>query len=505
MKNGVGKWFLIVAMIFSAAVVSAQDDFGFGDSDFGFGDSDSGFGFSGAQASRFSVSIGGELKAGIKFFYDDFGSADSFKNIQPGDIISGKLNFEAGASSARGVINLDLTPVFDGSSPITIDEAYVQAFFGPVTIQGGLRKLSWGKADSFGPLDLINPLDYSDLSKLSSPQSIKIARPMIHASWAMGSFSKLEAVFVPWFQGHKFATTGRWAPGQITELRAGANQVLDGYALYFMTPPFAIPDMVMAINTIQKDFNDKFDSGDIYPETDTLQYAQAGMRFTTTIGSSDFGLQYYFGRLPRPVIVGYDPTGFFDPSIPLLGPPTVLNLNPDALFPDVNYNYYHHVGVDYAQVIFGFNIRAEAGMNLTKDLDGKDGTVENPAIIWSLGFDRDLFWSINLNLQGVGKIRLFHGEIGDNPLTDCEAGTKLSSTRITGIVSRKFLRDELELKVSALWGIEDNDFLIIPSVAWTKNDISAECAAGFFGGDRKGELGQYRDNSYIRLSLSYKF
>jgi hypothetical protein len=49
-----------------------------------------------------------------------------------------------------------------------------------------------------------------------------------------------------------------------------------------------------------------------------------------------------------------------------------LKVNADAL------------GVDYGQVLFGFNTRAEFGTNITEDLSGDDGLVYNPAIVWSL-------------------------------------------------------------------------------------------------------------------------
>jgi hypothetical protein len=137
-------------------------------------------------------------------------------------------------------------------------------------------------------------------------------------------------------------------------------------------------------------------------------------------------------------------------------------------------------------------------------LDGKDGKVENPALICSLGFDRDLL-GLAIYVQGSGRVRLFHDNLGDDPFADCEAGSSRSSTRITGILSKKFLRDETELKLTALWGIEDRDFMIVPSVSWARNDLKAELSAGFFGGDRKGELGQYRGNGYTRLALSYYF
>jgi hypothetical protein len=73
------------------------------------------------------------------------------------------------------------------------------------------------------------------------------------------------------------------------------------------------------------------------------------------------------------------------------------------------------------------------------------------------------------------------------------------------ILSRKFLRDELEVKATGLWGIEDKDFLILPSIAWTKNDVTLELSGGFFGGDEKGELGQYGDNHFVKVTVSYSF
>ena len=488
---------LLVPMALNAQEGFGSDDEGFGDfGDFGFGDSSGGFGFPPSSASALpSVSISGEVSAELIGFYDDFGSCEKLKYLKAGDIFSGDLNFEASGSAAQAVINLKLTPVFDGSSsPLEIDEAYVRAFFGPVAITGGLRKLSWGKADSFGPLDVVNPLDYTDLTKLSDPPGIKIARPMIHASWAMGPFSKLEAVFVPWFQGHKFATTGRWAPGQVTSIPGSTAD----YAAKAFTAKtgLILPDSEK--KRITGTMEDWIDSGAVdkfYPDTAFFKYAQAGMRFTASVGSSDFGFQYYFGRLPRPVVAFRAGDNFY----------TGAAVNTDEISIDIGYNYYHQIGADFARVIAGFNLRAEAGVNLTKDTNGTNGAAENPAIVWSLGFDRDLFAGINLNLQGTGKVRLLNDQIGDNPLADCEAETDISSTRITGKLSRKFFRDELELKISGLWGIEDRDFLVMPAIVWTRNDVSTELSGGFFGGDKKGELGQYRDNGFIRVILTYRF
>jgi hypothetical protein len=442
------KLFLWFPALFCLALAVPAQDFGFGD-------------FEESAFSGGPVKIGGQVSAGLKGFFGDFSSPEKMGNMDLGDIFSGRLDFSVSGAAAEGIINLEISPPRSGASPseiLEIDEAYIRAFFGPLNVEGGLRKLSWGKADSFGPLDVINPLDYSDLSELTDPESVKLARPMIHVTWNTSSFSKLEAVFVPWFRGHKFSTSGRWAPEQISRLQS--------------FPSFDI-------DTYYKDH--KY----------TLEYAQAGLRFSGSAGSSDFGFQYYFGRLPRPAVAI---------DITKLTPPPASF---DGLF-NIGYNYYHQIGADFARVIWGFNTRAEAGVNITSDTGGSDGAVYNPSIVWSLGFDRDLFLAINLNLQGTGSVRLFHDKLGSS-LADTEAGKDRTSTRITAKLSRKFFQDELELKTTGLWGIEDRDFLIMPALVWSRNDLSAELSAGFFGGDKDGELGQYDGNNFIKTILSYKF
>jgi hypothetical protein len=388
--------FLCAVFVCTAAMLSAQD--------FGFGDEGSSGDTSGSSGSSIvpmaivptgAVSISGDISASLLGYIDDF--SDGAASVRLGDIFSGRLIFKAGVSSADAVINLKLAPT---TSPVSIDEAYLRAYLGSFDIEGGLRKITWGKADSMGPLDVINPRDYSDLTvladSLSDGMAQKIARPLIRVSWNSGSFSKIEGVFAPFFEGARFAVAGdRWFPSQMA-----------------------------VVSALPKTQND----------TSSLAYAQAGLRFTTTIGSSDIGAQYYYGRLP---LLAF--------SFLLSGPiPTAVNLD---------YNRYHQIGIDIARVIAGFNIRSEAAANLTEDFDGDDGAVYNPRLAWSLGFDRDVVAGINLNLQAAETIILLHDKIG--PQWDIEAGSGASSTRITAKLSKNFFRDELEISASAIWGIED--------------------------------------------------
>jgi len=456
----------VILLLITAVSLSAQD-FGFG-----FGDEEEAAG-SGSMASSFNVSVGGEVSASMVGYIDDFSNGPD--NVRLGDIFSGKLNFSAQTSLAEGVVNLNLQPT---ASPVAVDEAYVRVYLGSFDITAGLRKLTWGKADSFGPLDVINPLDtsqiYTEMADNTSLLGVKIARPLIHASFRFGQFSKIEGVFVPWFKPHYIPENERWTPAQMEMLT---------------NPQTPIPVTIIPTE----------------PDTATLDYAQAGLRFTTTIGGADVGVQYYYGRLPQPSVRITNVKYNFD----LSPPPIPSSVDVDILY---LYNPYHQIGFDYAQVLFGFNIRAETAINITEDLKGDDGSVYNPSIAWSLGFDRDLVWGINLNLQINESIRLFHNKLGSDDMMnattgnfDIEGGLPLTATRLTAAVSRRFLRDELELRAAVVWGIEDGDCAILPALIWTKDDISFALSGGFFAGASDGQLGQYRNNNFLKASVTYKF
>ncbi|GHU84817.1 hypothetical protein FACS189473_2960 [Spirochaetia bacterium] len=436
-----GRFFsYALALLLLASLPLAAQDFGFGDS------ADEGDAELGGRSLPFALSVSGEAGIELLSYVKELDKpSDTALDIK----FKGKLNFQAEGANAKAVINLNVSApeedFIDGV--LSIDEAYLQAYFGNFEIEGGLRKLTWGKADSNGPLDVINPFDYSEFINLTDIMKIKLPRLLIHGSYRIGSFSKIEAVVLPLFAPHRFAETGRWAQSTSSPL------------------PLTVP------------------SDD---ELRKLKYAQAGARFTTTIGPVDFGAQYFYGRM-------------YQPSTQV----TFTGMMPAGI--DLDYNRYHQIGIDYAQVIAGFNLRAEVAANLTDDFAGDNGAVQNPAILWSLGFDRDLFWGINLNLQCNESIRLMHSEISDNPLLDTEAGSDITTTRITAVVSKKFLRDELEVRAAIIYGIEDKDFLIVPGIYWTIKDIQLEFSSGIFGGGRDGQLGQYRGNSFIKIGMRYAF
>jgi hypothetical protein len=430
----------LLALLIMPFPLAAQE-FGFG-----FGDEGDAAGFeSGGGAPPLAVSLSGKVGMELLGYVEEL---DEPADTALDGNFRGAINFEAEGPNSKAVIHLDVNPPSEifTSGWISIDEAYLQAYFGDFELGGGLRKLTWGKADSMGPLDVINPYDYTNLTTLTDAMEMKVAQPLIYGSYRMGSFSKIEAVVMPWFSPHRFAEEGRWAQA---------------------ASPFPVTR----------------------PKTDmlsSLDYAQAGARFATMMGSADIGAQYFYGRMYQPA------TKFiFGDS----GPIGIA----------IDYNRYHQIGIDYARVILGFNIRAEAAINLTEDLSGDDGEVYNPSFAWSLGFDRDLVWGINLNLQCNESIRLMNDEVSDDPLLDLEADSDMTSTLITAALSKKFLQDELELKATAVWEIENGAALIMPAIVWTKNDVALEVSGGIFAGSEEGLFGQFHDNSFARVGLKYTF
>jgi hypothetical protein len=480
--------FSAVAMIAALvpASLAAEDSFGFGDP------SDT------ASSSGASpVVVGGTVDLAAQAFVDEFDDPDS---IRLGNWASGKLKVSAKGDKSEGYLSLSVDPAKLAANPSTLfDEALLRAFLGPVTLEGGVFKLNWGKADSQGPLDVINPLDRSDLTVLDWNDQ-KLAVPLLHAAVSIGEFSKVEAAFVPWFEGNLYDTKGRWTPAQASELPASvgtAYMTALGTSLYqkvvagYMTLEQYQAALAAASAAASANLAG-FDVSSLYPVTSGLGYFQGGLRFTTTLASQDIGFQYYYGYLR-------DPAVYVDTASLLLADGS---FNAAAIH--VAYNPYHQLGVDWASVLAGFNVRAEFAANLTSDLAGTDGAVYNPFLSWAFGFDRDLPLGINLNLQGTGSVRLMNDKVGTD-LRDTESGTDMTKTRVTGLVSRSFLRDELKLSCTGIWGVEDMDYLIVPAVAWSKGDIEAKLAAGFFGGDSSGQLGQFDSNDYLKITVRYSF
>ena len=405
----------------------------------------------------------GSSRSGISGWID-IGAAAPFASfgdpsaISLGDLAASRIEFswDSGKFGATAALMVSKSRI--ASDPASLVDTAVLSYFGEkFWFEGGLMKLSWGRADSQGPLDVTNPLDLRDLT-VSDPLERKIAMPMLRARYSLNQASALEAVFIPSFAGHRMALDGIWAPAALKSLAVMVQ-----------------PGKVLAAAT-----------EDLVPRT-TLNNFQAGARFSASLVSVDLGLQYFYGFLPTPAA-----------SVLIKGPPG--DPNNDVSF---SYNRYQQVGADFAFVAAGFSFRGEVAANLTGDLAGSDPEVYNPAIAYSLGFDRDLFGMATLNLQYSGSYRINNGAIVA-PL-DIETGKPEFASTLTGMLTRSFFKDKVGLSLGGIWGLSSQDFLLMPKITFVSGDAEASVQAGIFGGLSSGDLGQYAESSYLKVNLRYRF
>jgi len=440
---------IIASSILAATVMTVAE----AQADFGFGADDESKAAAAAPAAA-GIKIGGELGVDGTLFFDEL---DDIGAVALGDLYSARLSIEASGSKADALIKLRVSQdIIENRPQDIIDEARLRITLGNLNLEGGLLKLTWGKADSQGPLDVLNPLDLRDLTVVDSMER-KIARPMVRSLLSLGQSTTIEAVFLPGFEGYALATEGRWRPDQFDELDATLLSFGTTYA-----------GLAAALDTA------------------SLSHSQTGARMTTSLGSVDLGLQYFYGYLPMP-------------AVKFSGSPF-----PSAV--ELVYNRYHQIGADFAAVIAGFNTRAELAANLTEDLEGDEPAVYNPSLAFSLGFDRDLFAGINLNLQYAGSYRLNDDKIDRSAQSfDIEKDSEVFSSTLTAVLMKSLFKDALDLELRALYEFDDKDFLILPSAAYAIGDAEIEISAGIFGGDKDGQMGQYGDSSYVKIAMRYKF
>ena len=282
-----------------------------------------------------------------------------------------------------------------------------------LNIEGGMLEVSWGSADSLGPLDVVNPRDYSDQT---DPDflSRKVAQPMLYGSYAIDHVSRVEAVFVP--------------------------------------------------------------------ESTAKQFS-SGLRFTTSVGASDVGLQFYYGSLPKAGTVVASPA------------------NPNEVPVRAGHNRYSQLGADLSSAIGATTVRGEIAADITDDLSGTDGSVCNPSVLWSLGSERVLSGGLELNAQCSGSVRLMSDKVGTEK-NDIESDSAPSDTTLALRLSRKFLEDRLLVSATTLYGIESSACLVKSAIAWGPASRRIELSGGVFSGSPASSLVRFLDHDYVKLTLS---
>lgn len=512
---------LLATATFFSSFATAQDmDFGddFG-SDFGgdFGDT--------ASSSSFAataLSVNGEAQVNFRAYVDDEGTSglpiDEWNTwIDP----KGKLglNYSNDSVSADVKFALSKDIITDYKADI-IDELTLEAYLGNFVIQAGKMKVVWGKGDKLHVIDNFNANDYKDFlipdyidRRISEP----MVRVLYNAPNDAGPFTsnRFEFVWTPFMTADRYAASGRWVPTQVKGLKnklteiAGKAIVAQGIKanayskLYDETKGESDPtnqEVIKQQALYTKMLSNSSSLADnLYPDLYKLKYMQAGARFTTTTGSWDWGLSYYFGRDKRASIDNAKMPDYVQKYL-IKG-----TAEEDDKF--IDYDFLQVFGIEAAKTFGAYNFRAEAAYNLTKDVAGDDPKVHNNSLVWVFGFDRDLPVSeLNFNLQTQGKFILNHDEIKDSG--DTESGTYKTDNKLVLNISDNLAHGKLKPEVSAIYGFEHFDLIIMPKVTWYVSDGLEFSASGMYMQsfiESRSEFGNWHNNSFVQIAAKYTF
>lgn len=514
---------LLATAAFFSSFATAQDmDFGddFG-SDFGgdFGDT--------ASSSSFAataLSVNGEAQVNFRAYVDDEGTSglpiDEWNTwVDP----KGKLglNYSNDSVSADVKFALSKDIITDYKADI-IDELTLEAYLGNFVIQAGKMKVVWGKGDKLHVIDNFNANDYKDFlipdyidRRISEP----MVRVLYNAPNDAGPFTsnRFEFIWTPFMTADRYAASGRWVPTQVKGLEKSLKDIattsisstveaLEETKLSLATAPSQEKqEKLKQLNALYlSQLNNSSSLADnLYPDLYQLKYMQAGARFTTTTGSWDWGLSYYFGR---------DKRASFDYENIVHGTYVEKYLKGTAGEDDkfIDYDFLQVFGVEAAKTFGAYNFRAEAAYNLTQDVAGDNPRIHNNSVAWVFGFDRDLPISeLNFNLQTQGKYIINHDEIDDSKNSiDTEKSTYKTDNKLVLNISDNLAHGKLKPEVSAIYGFEHFDLIIMPKVTWYVSDGLEFSASGMYMQsfiESRSEFGNWHNNSFVQIAAKYTF
>jgi hypothetical protein len=457
---------LISILSLLLALPAAAEDFSFDDLE----------GFEEGEGAVSVLEIDGELIFRTRAYVsaevrDDMGDLSA-----EGDILNAlpqaRLNFSCAVEKADIFVNLNADREELSATPERLlDEAFFRYYGEGFELEAGLMKVVWGKGDQVHVVDFLNA---DDLSDAVNPDYLdrRLASPMIKLNLYPARSGKLELVYLPTLTTDEIPTEGPWAPQDALSLMAAAENLVDNAGL--------APSELAGY--LDEDF--------LYPDTNTLDYSQGGLRYTDTAGALDWGVSYYYGFHKQPSV-----------KVSYASATVVSNI-------ELSYDRLHAFGLEAGGVFGGFNLRGEAAFYLTEDTAGDDSYVHNNSIGYLAGFDRDLpFNNINLNLQYTGDLVLKEGEIKQSDDVDYDPDDRYLRQRLIVKLTDSFAHETIKPELKGIYTFEDRDYLFAAGLIFKPADnFEIKTEAGFYGGvDDYTELAQYDDADYLELGFTCSF
>ncbi|MBR4005073.1 MAG: hypothetical protein IKI90_04420 [Treponema sp.] len=539
--------FLSLALALSANSFAQDfDDFG------SFGDLED------ESASSSKLEVNGSASMEVRAYVDADKAKDVELKANPSGTLS--LKYDGNKSDMNLTFSIDADKIKTHPEDI-VDELLLRGYFGNLTLEAGKMKVVWGKGDKLHVLDNFNADDYSDFI-VTDYIDRRISTPMIRAAYSLPVANiNMEAIYAPLLPTDHFATEGRWAPAQLTTLTDGATKLVSMNLLGLESKAAAAnAEAAAETNASAKaakqqaaiaadkayleylTYANELSSNpqSLFPDLMNLKYSQYGARVLGTVGTFDFGASYYYGWYKQPSVnysnyiesingmkanIAANPTTLGAAYAGLLAQGKSQSEALQSLavangwqfaLPTLDYDRKQTFAVEGATVVWHFNLRGEFAYNLTDDFDGTDPWVHNNSIAWLGGFDIDLpFWNANLNVQETGTLILHGDECDTNQNQYAEYNANdvdyskngYTNNKIVCNFTTSFLNDRLTPEITALYGIENGDLVILPSLTYKPDQNLTLTAKGMYiwCRDEYSEFSAWEKNSFVSLSAQYQF
>lgn len=424
---------IIVALFLPLLSLSAQDAFGdiFDNSE--INDSET--------ATGSNIEVSGKLISELVYFFDASEVEDNEVLAMP----VAEINLKILEGDIEGIISLNISPQKWDSDIIytdIINELYMRSFFSFGYMEAGLMKVEWGSADGIHVLDPLSFWDLTDGFSLDVT-SLKKASEMIKMNFYVKDSGLLEIAYKPFFSSHIMAQSGRWATGME-----------------------AIPK----------------------PDTISLEYSQAAIRCSGTVGRFDIGTQYYYGYLP-------------DPGLNFDGSGNPIN---------IDYDRAHLFGLEGGFALGFLTFWLEAGYWLTEDMEGDDPTVYNNRLVYLPGIDFTVPGiKLYVNVQLVGDYTFNTKNLSPLDVDETTGYGSPSHNNMLLIAGElPFNKDRTKIRLSGMWSIEEEGYMILPELLWDLNDnlnlsIYGQIIEGKEG--KPGMMYSWKDNDNFGMKIVYNF
>lgn len=343
-------------------------------------------------------------------------------------------------------------------SDLDLWEANIQMSFGPVDLLFGQHAIRWGKSDELNPTDNFTPEDFRELINLDRAER-KIPVPMAQMKIHWPEFT-YEAIWQPYFTPNEGAD--RDSDWYFPAIRAFEE---NGFVLDVNEPPKTLRSNVFAHR---------------------LQYRGPII---------DLGISYayHYNQTPAMHIVPprFVPGQF--PPIPL-GPPRLR----------LDYHRLNSIGFEFETVIGGLGLRGEAVYTKAEPLQlspfgrrDRDKVLRKDTSTFVIGADYTFDHDVYLNLQYSGK-NIFHHH--------ADLLVQKYEHQVVWNVSRKFMRDRLELSFSGRYAFKPEGFFLTPEIWYRVNNyMTCRLWVNVFGGDDTALFGTYGNNDQLGLEVKIRF